>query len=123
MAAQKHILDVSADVPLSRVRQFVRGVEDELPDHAHERLASLVTEVVANATRHGQPPVELELTRLAGTARVAVRSGGPPFRWHGRSRWARRSEGWGLLLVDSMDDRWGIDRLAGCNQVWFEIYH
>ena len=82
-----------------------------------------MTEVVANAERHGEPPVVLEVTWLAGTARVVVRSGGRPFRWRGASPAPEKEGGWGLVFVDGLADRWGVHRSSGLNEVWFELDH
>ena len=122
--AETHTLHVTSGLPLSLVREFVRAVDGHLPDQARENLALLVTELVSNAVRHGQPPAELEVIWLAGTARLVVRSGGPPFQWRGPPRpGAEQEGGLGLVLVDGMADRWGIRRSRGGNEVWLEMDH
>jgi len=122
MASETHTLGVPPGLPLPAVREFLRGVDGHLPDRARETLALLLTEIVTNAVRHGEPPVELDVTWLAGTARVVVRSGGPRFRWHGPPT-ARKAGSWGLVLVDRMADRWGIKHVANGNEVWLEVDH
>jgi two-component sensor histidine kinase len=113
-------LTIPPDYPLSLVRGFVRGIDGHLRDTVRESLALLVTELVSNAIRHGLAPAELEVTWLAGTARLSVRSGGPPFRWRGGpSPW--EDGGRGLMLVDAIADRWGTRRSAGRNEVWAEL--
>jgi len=83
----------------------------------------MLTEVVANALRHGEPPVTVVVTWLAGTARVVVRSAGPPFRWRGRPARPTEDGGWGLVFVDAMADRWGINTSPHQNEVWLELDH
>ena len=122
MTTETHTLGVPPGLPLPAVREFLRGVDGHLPDRTRETLALLLTEAVTNARRHGGPPVELEVTWLAGTARLVVRSGGPRFRWHGPPP-ARGEGGWGLVLVDRMSDRWGIKHDADGNEVWLEVDH
>lgn len=80
---ETHTLNVPQGLPLTYVRARLRSVDGHLPDRGRETLALLVTELVSNGVRHGEPPVELEVTWLAGTARLVVRSRGPAFRWHG----------------------------------------
>ena len=123
MASPTHKLDVTPGLPLPAVREFLGGVDGHLPDQVRETLALLVTEVVSNAVRYGEPPVELEVTWLAGTARGLVRSAGPPFRWHGAPADHPRAGGWGLVFVDALADRWAIQRRADANEVWFELDH
>src|SRR5215210_7837313 len=96
-----HTLNVTSGLPLPYVREFLRGVDGHLPDKVRETLALLATEVVSNAVRYGESPIELEVTWLAGTARLVVRSGGPRFRWHGPPPAGSRG-GWGLVLIDRM---------------------
>lgn len=123
MVSPTHKLDVSPGLPLPAVREFLHGVDGHLPDQVRESLALLVTEVVSNAVRHGEPPVELEVTWLAGTARGLVRSGGVPFRWHGAPPDPAGEGGWGLVFVETLADRWGVHRRRGLNEVWFELDH
>jgi len=120
---ETHTLEITRDLPLTLVRGFLRGVDGHLPDKAREDLALLVTELASNAIRHGEAPADVEVTWLAGTARLTVRSGGPPFSWH--SAWVQPGTegGLGLVLVDRMADRWGIKRVDGHNEVWLELDH
>ena len=119
---ETHTLDVTPGLPMSLVREFVLGVDGHLPDRARETLALLVTELASNAVRHGEPPAQIEVIWLAGTARLVVRSSGPPFRWRG-PRPLELGGGLGLVLVDGMADRWGIRRSRGGNEVWVELDH
>jgi anti-sigma regulatory factor (Ser/Thr protein kinase) len=77
----------------------------------------LVTELVTNALRHGRPPIELTVGSDERRLRVEVEDAGG-------GRPARRPDpgadgGWGLLLVESAADRWGV--ADGSTHVWFEI--
>jgi serine/threonine-protein kinase RsbW len=77
----------------------------------------LVTELVTNAIRHGRPPVSLTIEQEGSCLRVDVEDAGA-------GRPLRRPEpgadgGWGLLLVESSADRWGV--ADGSTRVWFEI--
>ena len=123
MASETHSFYLVAGVPVGAAREFVGSVDGHLPAPVRERLALLVSELIANARMHGEPPVKLEVTWLVGTARVVVSSGGGPFKWRGRETKAGHAGGWGLVLVDAMADRWGVHHSPGLNEVWFEVDH
>ena len=123
MSQETHTLSVSPGLPLTVVRDFLRGVDGHLPALARESLALMATELVTNAVKYGERPVEFTVVWRTGTARIAVRCGGQVFRWRGRSARPTLEGGWGLVLVDGMADRWGIKRLPGGNEVWAELDH
>jgi anti-sigma regulatory factor (Ser/Thr protein kinase) len=97
-----------------------------LPEEIVEKVALLVTELVANAVVHGRTlsdrriRFELEVDDH-GAVRGAVSDHGPGFT-------ARLPDepdlttpgGLGLVLVDRLADRWGVSR-DGATKVWFEI--
>jgi anti-sigma regulatory factor (Ser/Thr protein kinase) len=84
----------------------------------------LVSEVVANAVRHGSPDAELVGVRVRATEavmRVEVTDAGhgfDPARTPGHS--LDGSGGWGLEIVAALAHRWGVEREAATT-VWFEI--
>jgi anti-sigma regulatory factor (Ser/Thr protein kinase) len=58
---------------------------------------------------------------LPETVRVRVRDTGPGFE-HIPAGNGDRTSGWGLHLVESLSDRWGIERIpADGTSVWFEL--
>jgi anti-sigma regulatory factor (Ser/Thr protein kinase) len=98
-------------------RAALEPVVAELPKRRRADARLLATELVANAFRHGKPPITLTLELLGTHLRVEVADAGG-----GRPQ--RRPEpgadgGWGLLLVESAADRWGV--ADGSTNVWFEI--
>jgi hypothetical protein len=51
-----------------------------------------------------------------------VTNPGSGFHWSGRqSDDPLEPGGYGLVLVDRMSSRWGIDRSPGSTTVWFEL--
>jgi anti-sigma regulatory factor (Ser/Thr protein kinase) len=83
----------------------------------------LVTEVVSNVVRHVGQAMTLRITRSVerGSVRVEVEdpSDTPPVR---RDPGSRAERGRGLLLVDALASRWGVDHhAAGGKCVWFEM--
>jgi anti-sigma regulatory factor (Ser/Thr protein kinase) len=109
--------------------------EDTAPDWARETvrgrfarvlggetlldLQLIVSELVTNSVRHGPgAPIELRLTLTdEGPIRGEVKD-------HGTGEIAIREiasdgGGFGLRLVDSLADRWGV--YEGSTHVWFEM--
>lgn len=85
-------------------------------------IALLTTEAVTNAIRHGPADgeVEVSVTRRRGALRVTVRDQSPvaPVL-----RGARPSspDGRGIMLIDHLSTRWGVDHGRGTKSVWFEV--
>ena len=104
-------------------RQAAEGARGVLGSSACERVCLLVSELVANAVRHGSrspgDTVRMRIWTSSGTIRVAVRDRGKGSKRPVRSE-SSDVGGWGLLLVESLADRWGTDR-GRVTEVWFEI--
>ncbi len=103
---------------------FVQHVREDVLDDARLLLSELVT----NAVRHADLPEDSlidvrAVTELERWIRVEVHDDGagfdptdlPPFRAD-----ERRESGWGLVLVERLASRWGVERGAGFT-VWFEV--
>jgi anti-sigma regulatory factor (Ser/Thr protein kinase) len=90
------------------------------PPDDMETAILLLSEIVSNAVRHGDRGRAIKLTvRRAGRRlRVSVRNDGrfrpPPMR---------RDEpgGWGLVLVQQLASRWGIQVGRTSVDTWFEL--
>lgn len=87
--------------------------------------ASLVlTELVTNAIRHGcdgsDDEIEVDLSRSQGTVRMEVTQTGPLYDPDEvRSRLPGETRGWGVLLMDRMSSRWGVQ--PDSRLVWAEL--
>src|SRR5207248_4530596 len=116
---------LTPDAP-TLVRARVRTLR-AIPDHLHDDVELLVTELVANALRHaGLGPSDVVTVRLAaghGFVRVEVCDEGRSFPeivlpvetpTLGES-------GLGLLLVDRIATRWGVEHGGPGACVWFEL--
>src|SRR3954452_11905753 len=96
---------------------------------SHRRLADialLVSELVTNSVRHGgageDARRELAALREGQRLRVEVTDWGPGFTRDARpSRPADPVGGWGLVLVERLADRWGVERDGDATVVWFEL--
>jgi anti-sigma regulatory factor (Ser/Thr protein kinase) len=83
--------------------------------------ALLVTELVSNAVRHGSRPgaaIEVTITTLGRYLHVTVCDQGPGFD---RDRVERGDPGFGIVLLDQLASRWGVDRSREGTVAWFEI--
>jgi anti-sigma regulatory factor (Ser/Thr protein kinase) len=82
-------------------------------------LVLVISELVSNAIIHGQGEVVLRLQLDGETMRGEVIDEGGGFEHKVRARGPDDFGGRGLLLVDSMTNRWGIHE--GTTHVWFEM--
>jgi anti-sigma regulatory factor (Ser/Thr protein kinase) len=83
--------------------------------------ALLITELVSNSVRHGSrpgAPVEVTITTLGRYLHVAVSDQGPGFD---RNRVGHGDTGFGIVLLDQLASRWGVDRSHEGTVAWFEI--
>ena len=99
------------------VEQFASEVDAELvPD-----VKLLVSELITNSVKYGGEG-ELHLQLLSehrGHIRVEVVDQGSGFVPVARNRPATDVGGWGLHLVETLADNWGVHE--GSTHVWFEI--
>ena len=105
-------------------RAVIEG-DGALPDTARYDVLLLVTELVTNAVTHGgvgpEQELSVELHIWPGRVRVTVSDVGKSFTWVRRRMSRADSDGWGLLLVDRLADRWGVKRAPSGTCVWFEM--
>jgi anti-sigma regulatory factor (Ser/Thr protein kinase) len=109
-----------------RAREEVAAGNGMVPESLHDELLLLLTELVTNAVRHGGAvgglPVGVAVARSPRGLRVAVTDPGAGFEWRGRERDTGPNEsGYGLLLVDRIAHRWGIEQEESSTTVWFEL--
>jgi anti-sigma regulatory factor (Ser/Thr protein kinase) len=82
----------------------------------------LTSELVTNAVRHArlgpEDSVGVRVDLMPRTLRIGVSDRGPGFTKVSRPRDV--NGGWGLNLVETVSDRWGVVR-GRPNEVWFEI--
>lgn len=95
-----------------------------LPDPPAHDLRLLVSELVTNSVIHApcdaDATIGLSVDRRPGHVRVEVCDPGTGFEAHARDPESLDTGGRGLLLVDRMATRWGVERRdETC--VWFEM--
>jgi len=90
--------------------------------HDLDDVGLLVSELVANVVDHAhtEPVLTLEIALADDWLRIGVVDGSavrPVVRAPSRSRLRGR----GLLLVEGISDRWGVEDHQGGKRVWFEL--
>ena len=108
-----------------RARSWIESAASWLPSELESTLLLLVCELVNNAVRHGgaseDAVIELELAALDdGGVMVQVTDPGTGFEHTPRDQPLDEEGGWGLVLIESMAERWGVEH-EGRTRVWFEL--
>lgn len=103
-------------------RQALGRFAAELPRGLLDDAALLVSELVTNSVRHAatapRSRLRLRVERLPAGIRVEVLDWGPGLS--PRAARTRDEGGFGLLLVQRLATRWGIER-TDTTCVWFEL--
>ena len=107
---------------VTSARRALEALADRLPRPVLEDLRLLVSELVGNSVRHAPVgPGATVLVRVgvaADLVRVEVTDPGRGFEVPGRDLGG--IPGLGLLLVDRLADRWGVEP-SGATRVWLEL--
>ncbi len=106
----------------SVARGLLQTLGNGLDHDVVERAQLLVTEVVANSVLHGttSEPIRVSMEASPETLHVRVSDCGPSFDPEAHLPDGGSESGWGLFLVDSLADRWGVHS-DGDVTVWFEV--
>jgi signal transduction histidine kinase len=115
-------LDIARDDRAPRearraLEELAGDIDPDLLDNA--RL--LVTELVSNSVRHGdgdQVKVVLDVA-ARDRLRCEVVDDGSGFLPLARPVGSREDGGWGLYLVETLSENWGVRE--GSTHVWFEL--
>jgi anti-sigma regulatory factor (Ser/Thr protein kinase) len=105
-------------------RRALAILEGRVSEERLEELELLVSELVTNSIRHAglgeEGSVSLRVRVSPRLARVEVTDAGEGFEPPSFSGDPALLDGWGLLLVERLTDRWGVrGRSPTC--VWFEL--
>ncbi|MEA2286464.1 MAG: serine/threonine-protein kinase RsbW [Solirubrobacteraceae bacterium] len=117
---------VSFDIPRdptapSLARRAIERLEDTIAPDVIPDVKLLVSELITNSVKYGRDgevtlKVEAEDPRRL---RIEVVDQGVGFVPVARDRPATEVGGWGLHLVQTLSNRWGV--YEGSTHVWFEI--
>jgi anti-sigma regulatory factor (Ser/Thr protein kinase) len=107
-----------------RARAWLQSAAEWLPEEMERNLLLLTSELVNNSVLHGEAGehdmIEIELRRTDTGVLAQVSDTGPGFAPRERDRDLDEPGGWGLVLVESIAKRWGVER-HGRTRVWFEL--
>jgi anti-sigma regulatory factor (Ser/Thr protein kinase) len=105
-------------------RAWLQTAAVGLPEELEHRLVMLISELVNNSVVHGQASerdvIEIEVRATPDGVRAQVSDSGPAFAPRGRTKGIEEPGGWGLVLVERVAQRWGVER-AERTLVWFEL--
>jgi anti-sigma regulatory factor (Ser/Thr protein kinase) len=108
----------------AEARRLVGRLPGWVGEAALRDLRLLVSELVTNSVRHGrQPsgtPVSVQVEVTGDVARGEVVDLGPGFEPPAGGPRSQAGSGWGLVLVDALSERWGVE-LNDRTRVWFEL--
>ena len=101
-------------------RDRVRPVLSSWPDEAGRDTAILLlSEIVTNALRHADGEILITVTTEDHRLRTEVHDGSATLPI---PRPPDETGGLGLILIDHLSDRWGVDQHPGDGKtVWFEL--
>jgi len=113
-------LESTAAAP-ARARGALEQIEGRISPDRMRDVRLLVSELVTNAVRHaGGEAVRLVVDLRGSLLRIEVHDPGHGFEVKQPSDDPLRASGWGLVLVEELADRWGIDHHPR-TRVWFEM--
>jgi len=105
------------------LRRAMRSLEEFLGPGAAEQAELLVNELATNGVKHARAERDNRITldaRIVGDClHVEVSDRGAGFTPEGASIERQEPGGWGLMLVEGLADRWGVEREP--TTVWFEV--
>lgn len=118
-------LELPAEPHSAKVaRDAVAGLDGHL-GRVFGDVVLVISELVTNSVRHAglnaSEPVQLSVRVDGDTVRVAVRDPGPGFKPPAAPSDPAHVGGWGLVLVDQLAEKWGVDHDGAANVVWCEL--
>jgi anti-sigma regulatory factor (Ser/Thr protein kinase) len=107
---------------VARARRFVADAlrQAEPSEDVGMRVTALVSELASNAVLHARTEFRVIVKPGRSSIRVAVKDSSPnkPVR---KEYGILDPTGRGLVVVESMADRWGVEPADDGKVVWFEI--
>ena len=118
-------LELPAEPHSAKVaRDAVAGLDGHL-GAVFGDVVLLISELVTNSVRHAgldaSQPLQLSVVAEGDAVRIAVRDPGPGFRPPKAPTDPAHVGGWGLVLVDQLAERWGVEHDGEANVVWCEL--
>ena len=120
--AVEHSLPKTKDAP-ALARDAIRDLDGRVASDLVEDATLLVSELVTNGVKYGgEGQIRLEVDADASRLRAEIVDQGDGFDPEARAnRRLKLSDegGWGLHLVETLADDWGVHE--GSTHVWFEL--
>ena len=108
----------------AHARVSLRAAAAWLPEELERKLVLLTSELVKYSVVHGQASeedvIEIEVRATADGVPAQISDCGPGFAPRERTAEIDEPGGWGLVLVERVAQRWGVER-AERTSVWFEL--
>jgi len=120
-ASETATLNLPADAAsVGAARRFAADVRWAGAEELADRLLLLVSEAATNAVLHARTPFSVSVKPAGRCIRVEVedRSEELPTRKNLRET---DPTGRGMLIIDALSSRWGIETRPGGKVVWFEL--
>ena len=119
------VLELPAEPHSAKVaRDAIAGLDGHLGSVFGD-VVLLISELVTNSVRHAgldaSQPLRLSLQAEGEVVRIAVRDPGPGFRPPKAPTDPAHVGGWGLVLVDQLAEKWGVEHDGEANVVWCEL--
>ena len=113
-------LELPAEPHSAKVaRDAIAGLDGHL-GNVFGDVVLLISELVTNSVRHAgldaTQPLQLSVVTSGDTVRVAVRDPGPGFRPPPPPSDPGHVGGWGLVLVDQLAEKWGVEHDGEANR-------
>lgn len=106
-------------------RRALDHLRDAVDPDTFGTVELLVSELVTNSVRHGEPRlggcVQLKVEVRPDMVRVEVTDPGSGFEPPTHPGPGTSAGGFGLYMVDQAAERWGVDRLVDGTRVWFDL--
>lgn len=106
----------------SRARHFLRAelAKRRVDGEIAETAELLLSELASNVVRHAGTAFVVDVSWPAGRLRVSVEDG-LAVDITAVDLLSDAESGRGLRIVDTLADRWGVDRKPAGKAVWFEL--
>lgn len=105
---------------IRRAREFVAGVLSQASAELRERAVLITSELATNAIRHAHSTFTVTADLTPEEVYVTVTDTGQalPLLRHPQPT---EPHGRGLMIVNALADRWGIDTQSASKTVWFAL--
>lgn len=101
-------------------RQFVLGVATSGSHETDSDVLTMVSELATNAILHAATEFDVRVLRSKDRLRVEVEDRSANLPATNRNGGADKLAGRGLIIVEALSDRWGVNVEDGGKTVWFE---